>query len=511
LAISAISLLSRDSALAQSVAKIVAGMGNLRMVTGDSLAEACSRLQRHEPIALFLYHLTGADGVNEAAQLLEAVVDAKCPVATIVLCEHYRAEQALALLRLGAADCLARPFDLSRLGFLIDVLTVRARLAAPTMSGRGQETTPQQGLRERSEPASDPIQALGAANPFLYDGGAGMDRLMEQVVRVAPQETTVLLTGATGTGKTRLASLIHELSPRRNEPFLSVQCGALSATLIESELFGHVRGAFTGADRERAGKFADAGRGTVLLDEIDALAPARQAKLLRAVEERVFEPVGSNKTQPIRARIIAATNRDLEDAVRVGRFREDLYYRLNVVGFSLPPLRERAGVIPSMVRQFTTEFATRNARPVDGIAADVIPALQAYDWPGNVRELRNVIERAVALSPNVEIQLSDFPEAIRCLADSPSSAVQQCEKENSPTILETPHGAKGTLAQAKEDAEAARITTALARNKNNRVRAAAELGISRMTLYKKLSRYGLLTPSCEAADVPETLMRKDCR
>jgi two-component system response regulator HydG len=342
---------------------------------------------------------------------------------------------------------------------------------------------------------SDSIQALGAANPFLYDGGAGMDRLMEQVARVAPQETTVLLTGATGTGKTRLASLIHELSPRRTAPFLSVQCGALSATLIESELFGHVRGAFTGADRERAGKFAEAGRGTVLLDEIDALGPPQQAKLLRAVEERVFEPVGSNKTMPIRARLLAATNQQLEDAVRVGRFREDLYYRLNVVGFCLPPLRERVGVIPSMARHFVTEFATRNGRQVHGIATDVIPALQAYDWPGNVRELRNVIERAVALSPNAEIQLADFPEAIRGLADNPSSAGQAEPASQAP---------EATLAQVKEKAETARIRAALARNKNNRLRAAAELGISRMTLYKKLSRYGLTAPSCEAADERET-------
>jgi two-component system response regulator HydG len=459
----------RDPALAQKIRSIVASIQNLRLLIGDSLAEARARLLRHEPIALFVYHIAEAEDVRAVAELLEAVAAAKRPTATLILCEHFQAEEALALLRLGAADCLAQPFDLARLGFLFDVLTVRARLAPrPSML------------------ATELIQTVGEAKPFLYDGGAGMDRLMEQVARVAPQETTVLLTGATGTGKTRLASLIHELSPRRAEPFIAVQCGALSAALIESELFGHVRGAFTGADRERAGKFTDAGGGTVLLDEIDALAPAQQAKLLRAVEERVFEPVGSNKTLPIRARLIAATNRELEAEVTAGRFREDLYYRLNVVGFCLPPLRERAGVIPSMVRQFITEFATRNGRHVVGIAAEAIPALQVYDWPGNVRELRNVIERAVALCPGVEIQLSDLPEAIRCLADSPASAVQ------TRSALQVSHG---TLAQTKEDAEAARITAALARNNNNRLRAAAELGISRMTLYKKLYRYGL--PSSE--------------
>lgn len=477
MAVPAVSLLSRDPALVRSVEAVVAGVGNLRLVTGDTLAAACSRLQRHEPIALFVYHLPEGESIEEAARLLEAVVAAKRPVATLMLCERYRAEQTLALLRLGAADCLAQPFDLSRLGFLIDVLTVRARLAD-----------------RRAEPAPDSVQALGEGNAFLYDGGAGMDRLMEQVVRVAPQETTVLLTGATGTGKTRLAGLIHELSPRRAEPFLVVQCGALSATLIESELFGHVRGAFTGADRAHAGKFADAGRGTVLLDEVDALAPAQQAKLLRAVEERVFEPVGSNRPQPLRARLIAATNRELEAEVTAGRFREDLYYRLNVVGFCLPPLRERAGVIPSMVRQFVAEFAARNGRQVHGIAAEAIPALQAYDWPGNVRELRNVLERAVALCPGTEIQLSDLPEPIQRLADSlPSAAPAAPASQAFP----------GTLAQTKEDAEAARITAALARHRNNRLRAAAELGISRMTLYKKLYRYGLMAPSAETAGGPD--------
>jgi two-component system response regulator HydG len=488
MAISAISLLSNDSALAQSVQTLVADVQNLRLLTGDTVSVACSRLQRHEPIALFLYHLATEEGIQEAAQLLKAVVASNRPVATLILCEHHRPEHVLTLLRLGAADCLPHPFDLSRLGFLIDVLTVRARL-----------------VERSAEPALEPIQVLGQSNPFLYDGGAGMDQLMEQVLRVAPQETTVLLTGATGTGKTRLASLMHELSPRRTEPFLVVQCGALSATLIESELFGHVRGAFTGADRERAGKLTDAGRGTVLLDEIDALAPAQQAKFLRAVEERVFEPVGSNKSLPLRARLIAATNRVLEAEVASGGFREDLYYRLNVVGFCLPPLRERAGVIPSMVRQFITEFATRNARQVHGIVAEALPALQSYDWPGNVRELRNVIERAVALCPGTEIQLSDLPETIRCLADQPASAI-----EAGPVVRVT----KGTLAQTKEHAEAARIVAALARNQNNRLRAAAELGISRMTLYKKLYRYGLMAPSSETAEIPEPpvlSVRKDRR
>jgi transcriptional regulator with PAS, ATPase and Fis domain len=295
---------------------------------------------------------------------------------------------------------------------------------------------------------------------------------MEQVQRVAPQLTTLLLTGETGTGKTRLARLIHDLSPRRDKPFQVLNCGGLAANLIESEMFGHVKGAFTGADRDRTGKFAEAGCGTLLFDEIDLLSPTLQAKLLQAVEERVFEPVGSNKSLPLQARLIVATNRPLEQEVAAGRFRSDLYYRLNVVAFYLPPLRERASVIRAMVSQFISEFATRNGAQVYGIAPAALQALEGYHWPGNVRELRNIVERAVALCPGQEIQLEDLPEAIRPVGPAPAT--------------------EGTLSQTKEEAESARISNALEKHGNNRLRAAAELGISRMTLYKKLHKYGLL-------------------
>jgi DNA-binding NtrC family response regulator len=339
------------------------------------------------------------------------------------------------------------------LAYLVDVLTLRARLTAPV-----------------PQPAR--VQCLDENNPFFYAAAEPVGQVMEQVQRVASQQTTLLLTGETGTGKTRLARLIHDLSPRRGKPFLVLNCGCLTANLIESEMFGHVKGAFTGADRDRTGKFAEAGSGTLFFDDIDALPPALQAKLLRAVEERVFEPVGSNKTLPLEARLIVATNRSLEEEVEAGRFRSDLYYRLNVVAFYLPPLRERSGVIGAMVTRFIKEFVTRNAGQVQGIAAPALHALEAYDWPGNIRELRNVIERAVALCPGPEIQVADLPEAMRPAGNAPAS--------------------EGTLSQTKEGAESARITEVLSKHGNNRLRAAAELGISRMTLYKKLHKYGLL-------------------
>src|SRR5262249_39088399 len=217
--------------------------------------------------------------------------------------------------------------------------------------------------------------------------------------RVAPQETTLLLTGETGTGKTRLARLIHDMSPRREQPFLVVDCGSLSATLIESELFGHAKGAFTGADRERQGKLAAAGSGTLLLDEVSSLPLARRSNLLGAVAGRVYAPVGSERLLPVRARLIAATNVPLQREVEAGRFRPDLFYRLDVVGFHLPPLRQRRGAIGQLAERFLADFAGRNRPDVSGFSPVALAALESYGWPGNVRELRNVVRAAVALCP----------------------------------------------------------------------------------------------------------------
>ena len=233
-------------------------------------------------------------------------------------------------------------------------------------------------------------------------------------------DTTILLEGETGTGKTRLAGQIHRLSPRHDKPFLVINCGALSAGLIESEMFGHVRGAFTGADADRTGKFAGAGRGTLFLDEIDSLPLSVQSKLLRAVEERVFEPVGSNKSQTLHARLIVACNRPLEQEVAAGRFRADLFYRLNVIAFVMPPLRQRVATIPALAREFLKEFAARNGSTVEGIAPEALRNLLAHSWPGNIRELRNVMERAVALCKGSIIGLDDLPPTLHRLA--PASA-----------------------------------------------------------------------------------------
>jgi DNA-binding NtrC family response regulator len=315
-----------------------------------------------------------------------------------------------------------------------------------------------------------------------------MERTIEQIRRIAPLDTTILLGGETGTGKTRLAGVIHQLSPRRDKPFLSINCGALSANLIESEMFGHVRGAFTGADVDRIGKFAAVGSGTLFLDEIDALPSALQAKLLRVVEERVFEPVGSNKTLKMQARMIAASNRPLDSEVAAGRFRADLFYRFNVVAFDMVPLRERKTVIPALARLFVAEFTAHGGRRIVGIDEDALRALMAYSWPGNIRELRNVIERAVALCPGPIIGLADLPETLQHL--DPANPPPQ--PAPAPLDARTRSHSPRSLAQHKDQAEYERIQQALQKYSNNRLRAAEELGISRMTLYKKLHKYGLM-------------------
>jgi DNA-binding NtrC family response regulator len=465
-------LVSTDTSLIEAVQGVIGSIGSLGLMVIPRVDVAHTAMAR-VGVALMLVHQECAGDVGAVTRLLRAIAEAKRPLPTLVLSNQHRAEQALALLRSGVADYLSRPLDLSRLSYLIDVLTLRARLARPT-------------FEPEAPPQPDSIQCLGKDDPFYYQPATPMERMMEQVRRVASQDSTILLGGETGTGKTRLARLIHEISPRRASPFLVINCGALSTTLIESEMFGHVKGAFTGADRDHTGKFAEVGRGTLLLDEIDALPLPLQAKLLRAVEERLFEPVGSNKSLPVQARLIAASNRSLIQEAAASRFRPDLYYRLNVISFNLPPLRDRRDLIPHLAGNFVAEVSVRSGREVDGISPEALRALQAYDWPGNIRELRNVIERAVVLSFGREIQVDDLPEHFprngTAVAHPPASHPTACPAQ----------GPALTLARTKDAAELTRITDALNRHQNNRLRAAAELGISRMTLYKKMHKYGLM-------------------
>jgi DNA-binding NtrC family response regulator len=329
----------------------------------------------------------------------------------------------------------------------------------------------------------DPITAI------LF--GGELENQIERVRRVAQHETTILLTGETGCGKSMLARFIHRSSPRRADPYLVVDCGAISGQLIESEMFGHARGAFTGAERDRQGKFAAAGVGTLVLDEINSVPLSLQAKLLRAVEDRVFEPVGTNKSESLRARLIAISNVPLEDEVSRERFRKDLFYRLNVVEFRLPSLRDRPAAVVPLAQQLLNASPTAAAQGVTALSPAVLELMFGYHWPGNVRELRNVIERAVALASGPVIQVADLPESIRGRSGSimVNSGCSFAPPLSVPLPIET--------IPTDSTNDAARIVAVLRKHNNNRRRAATELGMSRVSLYKKLHRYGLFVSKCK--------------
>jgi DNA-binding NtrC family response regulator len=308
----------------------------------------------------------------------------------------------------------------------------------------------------------------------LVGESPAMQEVFEIVRQVAPTRATVLLAGESGTGKELVAKAIHQLSPRAKQPLVTVHCAALAPTLLESELFGHEKGAFTGAHERRIGRFEQAQGGTLFLDEIGEIDATLQVKLLRFLGERTFERVGSNKTLTADVRLIAATNKNLEDRVKAGTFREDLFFRLRVVEIQLPPLRERAGDIPLLAQKFLREFARENGKPLKDFTADALEWLMNYSWPGNVRELRTAIEHAVVLCRGEKISARDLPPPVR--AGGPSGHLAPPLARNDLTVRE---------------AEKQLIIRALKETDGNRTLAAKKIGMSRRTFHRKLHLYHL--------------------
>ena len=478
-------LISDNAALTQQVQELCQGIPGLDLRTLKNI-DAAYNLKDWDEIGLVLIHQTDQGSAMQVHRLLRMIAAARRPVATIVLGETNEADQATTLLRMGVAEYLGMPMDRGRLAHLCHVLTVRYRRFETGGELAATGPTGAVGVLEPKRPALPPFLTPVLARSAILDGDTPqVANLIDQVRRGAPQSATVLLGGETGTGKTHLARQIHELSDRRNEPFLTVSCGTLSGPAIEEELFGHVRGAFEGAVSDRSGKGAEVGRGTLFLDGVDALPMAVQAKLLRVVEDRVFEPIGGTQTYPLHARLIAASNRPLDEEIAERRFRSDLFYRLNVVGLQLPPLRERRDAIPTLVRRFLAELGVAYGRAFEPLSDDTLQLLQKHDWPGNVRELRNVLDRCAAMCQDQTIRREDLPVAV-LEGPARSNAV------GAHPLLD-PAVNQSSLAYSKGQAEFSRITEALEKHGNNRLRAAGELGISRMTLYKKLYKYGLMT------------------
>ena len=418
-----------------------------QVTTAPDAELAIKALEADPSIALMLsdVRMPGADGI----QLLKAAKKMRPQLACILLTAFGTVDLAVEAMKDGADDFLTKPVDLDQLDLRVAKALKTRALEAEVVSLRS-ELDVKHGLAD------------------ITGTSEAMQKVFRLIQQAAPTQATVLIEGPSGTGKELVAHALHSLSQRANGPFVAVECAALNGNLLESELFGHEKGAFTDAVAKRIGRFEAADGGTIFLDEISEISPSTQVKLLRVLETRSFERLGSSETIKTDIRIVAACNRDLAQLVREGKFREDLYYRLAVIDIRLPALKERPGDIPLLVMRFLSEFTAANGNRVTGITPTAMKLLESYDWPGNVRELRNAVERMVVLSPGGQLDVADVPDHIR----TPAAPI--------PSVLPT-----GTL----EATEKAKILAVLEQTGGNHSRAAQLLGISRRTLYRKLDKY----------------------
>ena len=428
-------------------------------VTGDpGVAQAIEAIEQ-EPFNLVItdVNMPQSDGF----ELLRTLHDRWPDIVTIVVTGYGTIESAVEAIKMGAYDYLTKPLSDDEIR-----LVVQRAVAQQSLLKENRSLRQQLDLR------------------YSLDSVVGHDykmlKIFDLVQTVADSKSTVLISGESGTGKSLVARAIHQRSDRRNKPFIEVSCGAIPEGLLESELFGHVKGSFTGAVANKEGKFKAAEGGTIFLDEINSASPAFQVKLLRVLQERRYEPVGSNATVNADVRVILASNVDLKREVEAGRFRQDLYYRVNVVTLAMPPLVERLGDIPLLAETFLKKYCDENKKQIVGLTAEAINLLQRYHWPGNVRELENAIERAVVLCKSRHIAPEDLPASVM-EGQTPGTTSSTGEIPYKPI----------SLRDALEEPERRIIEAALKANNWNRQETAEVLQINRTTLYKKMKHFGL--------------------
>ena len=406
---------------------------------------------RFYDLILMDIRMTGISGIDA----LKEIKNLSPGIPVVIMTAYASVDTAVDALKAGAYDYITKPLDIDELKLLVEK-ALRFHLLE-------QENLQ---LKERLDDRFDFSKIIGRSR--------SMQDVFDTIGLVAPSEATVLITGESGTGKELIANAIHQNSPRKNRPLIKLNCAALQETLLESELFGHEKGAFTGAVARKKGRFQLAHHSSIFLDEIAEMAPVTQAKILRVLQEREFEPVGGTNIFKVDTRLIAATNKNLEEEIRAGRFREDLYYRLNVVRVDVPPLRDRQDDIPLLADFFLKSYAEKNRKRLKGFTPRAVDVMMRHEWPGNVRELENVVERAVIMARGEMITPMEFPEILKGLDDEIKETTVNIEP-----------------GRTLKEVEKSMILRTLEETGGNRTHTADILGISRRTLQLKLKEYGI--------------------
>ncbi len=441
----------------QSIREILDGIlqdEGFRTLVAETGEEALALLGEETPdLVLLDIWLPGIDGLETLRHIRENHPEQ----VVIMMSGHGTIETAVKATKLGAYDFIEKPLSLEKVLISIENALKVNRLVEENRS----------------------LKAKMAKEYEMVGCSTAIQSLKEQIAIAAPTSGWVLITGENGTGKELVARAIHHYSKRSDKPFIEVNCAAIPEELIESELFGHEKGAFTGATAQRKGKFDQAHEGSLFLDEIGDMSLKTQAKILRILQERKFERVGGNRTIEVDVRVIAATNKDLEEEIQEGNFRQDLYYRLNVLPFHVPPLRERSEDIPLLAKHFLAYFCSKESREIKTLEPDAIEALAAYSWPGNVRELKNIVERLVIMSPRQTIALEDLPGSIQRSGNRDSGAKSYLPANGV------------SLKQARDDFEREFILQKLQENEGNISRTAEAIEMERSNLHRKIKSYGI--------------------